>query len=59
MQKQYVIERKDWLDEAVATFWPHRMLERLKSALKIEIAEGYEDEAGFHYGSQPAVKDKH
>jgi hypothetical protein len=56
VQKQYVIERKDWLDAAVAAFWPHKLIERLANTLKIEVPEGYQDETGFHFGSPPARK---
>lgn len=59
MQKQCVIERKDWLDDASVALWPHRLVERLKTALKIEIPEGYQDENGFHFGTQPASKQSH
>jgi hypothetical protein len=56
MQKQCVIERKDWLDTAAHTLWPHKLLERLQNAFKIQIPEGYQDETGFHFGTQPAGK---
>jgi hypothetical protein len=56
VQKQYVIEREDWLDAAAAALWPHKLIEWLANALKMEIPEGYQDETGFHFGPLPSGK---
>ena len=56
MHKQQVIEHKDWLDEVRAVLFPARLIDSLKSLLKVQIPEGYEDEKGFHFGVQAAPK---
>jgi hypothetical protein len=35
---------------------PAKLVTRLKNTINIKIPEGYEDEAGFHFGSEPTVK---
>jgi len=53
IQKKFSIEQKDWLDEATAVLWPAKLMEQLKKIVKLQIAEGYEDEQGFHFGARP------
>lgn len=56
LYKQHLKERKAWFDVAIALSLPANFLVRLNNAFRIEIPEGYEDETGFHLGSEPEEK---
>ena len=48
---------KGWLHYNGVGFNFAHMLEKLRSAVKMDIAVGYQDETGFHSGIKPAQKE--
>jgi hypothetical protein len=49
---QHYIAHKVWFSMATLTLVPAKLVERLKNTLTGHIPEGYQDETGFHFGSE-------
>jgi hypothetical protein len=46
------------LGAAAVILSPSKLASRLTNALNSSIPEGYEDETGFHYGSEPSKEEQ-
>jgi len=55
--KQTMTINKAWSHDGAASFSLGAIFARLKSAVKIEIPVGYQDETGFHAGVKAEEKE--
>lgn len=64
LTKQHMMQMMlDWahvlLGAAAVILSPTKLASRLTNALNSSIPEGYEDEMGFHFGSEPSKEEQH
>ena len=57
MQKQAITIHKAWPHPGLFEQRIHEFYTKLLKAISFQIPVGYQDEAGFHEGLQPAKKD--
>jgi hypothetical protein len=45
-----------WLNVAAISAFPAKLSGSLKNSISMNIPEGYEDDGGFHFGTDPEVE---